>query len=236
MTDEFDIRPDAVRSIAGNIGGLLMQTVAHTRDLARLDVPAAAYGQIGADVATAGGALGEQQTVALQSLLKVVGDIGSRLREVADSADRTDSDIAAGLWGSAGAVRLARSAMDPVPAADPVSAVLSRIHQVGVGQTPSGQFGSPAAFADWLDADPDHQTSVGVIGIYSGGVGRLSDVPGGLHPGDVVFRSHWQLGPDLTGGDRTDLGIVGSDGRLYDNGVPVADGVAELRVDRPLDA
>ncbi|MEO9240563.1 MAG: WXG100 family type VII secretion target, partial [Jatrophihabitantaceae bacterium] len=134
------------------------------------------------------------------------------------------------------------------PASDghSVDSVLGYLDRAGLGQLSShpleaGSFSSPTSLVNWLDTDPDNQTRIGVIGVYSGDSGNLADVPGGLHTGDLVYVARWQL----TGGDgasyasteHTSLGVVGSDGQLYNDGqVSTADwhGVTNLRVYRPL--
>jgi hypothetical protein len=124
-----------------------------------------------------------------------------------------------------------------------VATVLDYMGRVGMGELGSqpieaARFADPSAFADWLDENSDNQTRVGVIGIYSG-TGQLADVPGGVHPGDVVSVSRWQLGgtPGYLPGSDTTVGVIGSDGRLYNHGVISTDywhGVTSLRVYRPL--
>lgn len=257
MSDGFQIDPDAVRSIAGNIGGILMQAITLTRDLQRLTVPPTSYAEIGSAVATGGSALQDQQGQALHSLLEVVADITHEVSTVAATSRQLDSDIAgrldrlnpgsaSSLWTSPTAGQLASTAMadgvQHVGNGHSVDGVLGYMGSIGMGELPThpvdtASFHSPTALADWLDTDPDNQTRLGVIGVYAGNSGNLTDVPGGVHPGDLVYVARWQLnGSDFTAGTDAAVGVVGNDGQLYNNGAISTDwhGVTDLRVYRPL--
>jgi hypothetical protein len=83
-----------------------------------------------------------------------------------------------------------------------------------------------------LDASPDHQAQLGVIGVYSGAARGFGDVPGGVHNGDVVV-----IDPGAGAGDpTTTLGVIANSGQLYNNGLVQPDfgDVATLRVYRPM--
>jgi hypothetical protein len=258
VAEEFEIHPEAVRSAAGNIGGILMQTVTLILDLDRLVVPPTAYAQIGTAVASGDAVLKGQQVTALQSLLKVLQDVNELVKAAADSHQTDDEAVAASLgggsppllghhlWASPAASQLADFAMadgahSTTPDRHSVATVLDYMGRVGMGELgthpiEATRFDTPASFADWLDEDPDNQTRLGVIGIYSGN-GQLNDVPGGVHPGDVVSVTRWQLGLDHVPGSDTTVGVVGTDGRLYNHGAIGTDnwhGVTNLRVYRPL--
>lgn len=254
----FRIDPDAVRTVAGNLGGILMQAISVARDLERLVLAPTAYAQIGNPVATGSSALQDGQIAALRSMLQVLSDIGSEVSIVAAHARVDDSAIAtalhhlhdgpsgSSLWGSATAASLATTVMaggSHPSTGSSVATVLDQLGRNGMGQLAEhpvahGQFSDPKALADWLDTDPDNQTRLGVIGVYAGNTGNLSDVPGGLHPGDLVYVDRWQLsGPALTPSAHAAVGIVGQDGRLYNGGsINTADwaGVTDLRVYRPI--
>ena len=218
----FSIDPDAVRTIAGNLGGILMQAITVSRDLERLVVAPAVYGQIGTAVASGSAALQDGQVSAMGSMMRVLSDISSEIGRIAATTKTMDADIATGLgslhdsassgsgsslWGSATAALLARTAMGggghPATGGS-VEDVLGYLGRTGMGQLAEhpvahGQFRTPTALADWLDADPDNQTRLGLIGVYAGDTGNLADVPGGLHPGDRGLRrplAAVRLGPD----------------------------------------
>ncbi|MDQ2958738.1 MAG: ESX-1 secretion-associated protein [Actinomycetota bacterium] len=254
MSDEFTIDPDAVRSVAGNLGGILMQAITLSRDLERLVVPPISYAQIGSPVATGGAQLQTEQVQALHSMLGVLSDLTHQVSAVAASSQQLDTEIGSGLdrltggglWGSPTAGQLASAAMagSSLPGhGQSVDGVLDYMGRVGMGQLGShpvaaGSFASPTALVDWLDTDPDNQARLGVIGVYAGDSGNLANVPGGVHPGDLVYVSRWQLGgPDFTAGSTATLGVLGSDGQLYNQGaISTSDwhGVTNLRVYRPL--
>ncbi len=253
----FSIDPDAVRNIAGNLGGILMQAISVSRDLERLVVVPTAYAQIGSPVASGSAALQDGQVAAMRSMMQVLSDISSEVSRVSSAARSDDTSVAAGLnslhggsslWGSVTAASLADTAMaggNHPSSGSSVDAVIDQLGRTGMGQlaehpVPHGQFGDPKALADWLDTDPDNQTRLGVIGVYAGDTGNLSDVPGGLHPGDVVYVDRWQLsGASMTPSAQASLGVVGSDGQLYNHGtINTSDwsGVTDLRVYRPIGA
>ncbi|MGI8667549.1 MAG: hypothetical protein ACR2N4_16235 [Jatrophihabitans sp.] len=260
MSDGFQIDPDAVRSVAGNIGGILMQAISMTRDLQRLTLAPASYAQIGTAVATGGEALQAEQVQALHSLLEVLSDLTGEVSAVATSTRELDQQIAAdlawtgastgtSLWSSPLAGHLADTAMagGSQPATgQSVDGVLGYLDRAGMGQLSShpltgGSFDSPTALADWLDTDPDNQTRIGVIGVYAGDSGNLADVPGGAHPGDLVYVARWQLdGTDPSAFSATtvaSVGVLGSDGQLYNQGAISTAGwhdVTDLRIYRPL--
>ena len=259
----YRIDLDAVRTIAGNLGGILLQAISVSRDLERLVVPAASYGRIGTPVATGSSALQTGQVQAMQSMMRVLSDISTEVSAVSTASAELDREIAGGLerlhdgadssrppslWGSVVAGQLAGHAMaggGQPSAGSSVDGLLDTLTGAGMGQlhehpVPPGAFPTPKALADWLDTDPDHQTRLGVIGVYAGNTGNLSDVPGGLHAGDLVYVDRWQLsGPSLTPSAQSSLGVVGDDGRLYNQGaISTAGwtGVTDLRVYRPIGA
>lgn len=261
----FSIDPDAVRALAGNLGGILMQAISAARDLERLVVPPAAYAPIGTAVAAGASALQDGQLAAVRSAMRVLSDISSEVAAVSVRAEAADAAVAgeldrlhggsgsyssssgSSLWGSVTAFSLASTAMaggSHPTAGGSVDAVLDYLGRNGMGQLPHqpvrpGQFDTPRTLVDWLDTDPDNQTRLGVIGVYAGNSGNLADVPGGVHPGDVVYVDRWQLsGPDTAPASLACLGVVGNDGRLYNQGaIGTAGwtGVTDLRVYRPID-
>lgn len=108
--------------------------------------------------------------------------------------------VLAGLWGSGVGTTVAAVAGADAGPGEPrsVSTVVDYLRAAGVGRAgheplPGDAFsGGPAGFGDWLDADPAHQTHVGVIHVYRGDVRALADIPGGVRAGDVVV-----VDPDL---------------------------------------
>ena len=243
-TGQYVVSPEAMRSAVGNIGGIIMQTVNAVLDLEALVLMPTSFAMIGDAVASGNVAMQAQQVAALQSLLKglqAVNDLVKRSADAYDDADRavaqgfggkpTTSQGTASLWSSPAAGQVAATAFtDSVGGAgDPhsVSNVLDYLGKAGLGHDSSaGQFANDSTgFANWLDASPDHQAQVGVIGVYSGVARNLGDIPGGVHAGDVVMVN-------------STIGIAGTGGQLYNHGLLTPDfgALATVRVYRPMPA
>jgi hypothetical protein len=116
-----------------------------------------------------------------------------------------------------------------------VASVVGYLDAAGVAQ-PGVQAPthSPVAFSNWLTDNPDHQTELGVLGVYSGSARGFADIPGGVKPGDLVV-----LDPGSSAADQQSvIGVVGGSGQLYNNGLlqPDFGGVANVQVYRPMSA
>lgn len=249
---QYNVTPEAVRSIVGNVGGIIMQSVNTVLDLERLVVPPTSFATIGTAVASANTSLQTQQVAALRSLLTLMQQVNNLVKQSVDAYDSADQAIAQGYGGQPGttgttptntlfsspnAAAVAGQAMSGSAGgtAQPgsVSNVVGYLTSAGVC-TPNGSVptASPHAFGDWLDASPDNQAGIGVIGVYSGAARGFGDVPGGVLGGDMVI-----IDPGAgANGSGTMLGIIGSSGQLYNNGPvqPVFGDVATLRVYRPI--
>ncbi len=238
---QYTVRPEAMRSAVGNVGGILLQAVTTVLELESLLISPTSFATIGASVAGQNTAMQAQQVTTLRSLLNLLTQINQLVKTSADGYDAADQAVSIGyggqpssasssLWSSPTAGQLATTAMaagtTPGQGND-VGSVLGYMSHAGMGDLSSNQFGSATGFANWLDASPDHQAQAGVIGVYSGTARDLSAVPGGVHSGDVVVVDH----PSTQA-----IGVVGSNGQLY-NGGPIqpdfSDG-AEVRVYRPM--
>ena len=245
-TGQYEVRPEAMRSAVGNIGGIIMQTVNAVLDLEKLVVAPTSFAMIGDAVASCNVAMQAQQVAALQSLLKGLQAVNDLIKKSADAYDEADRAVAQGfggspsagtantasLWSSPAAGLVAAQAFnDSVGAAtgDPgsVGNVLDYLGHAGLGHDSSaGQFAHDSTgFANWLDTSPDHQAQVGVIGVYSGVARTLGDIPGGVHAGDVVVVN-------------SAIGVAGTGGQLYNHGLITPDfgGLAMVRVYRPMPA
>lgn len=245
-TGQYEVRPEAMRSAVGNIGGIIMQTVNAVLDLEKLVVAPTSFAMIGDAVASGNVAMQAQQVAALQSLLKGLQAVNDLIKKSADAYDEADRAVAQGfggspsagtantasLWSSPAAGLVAAQAFnDSVGAAagDPgsVGNVLDYLGHAGLGHDSSaGQFAHDSTgFANWLDTSPDHQAQVGVIGVYSGVARTLGDIPGGVHAGDVVVVN-------------SAIGVAGAGGQLYNHGLITPDfgGLAMVRVYRPMPA
>jgi len=244
---QFQLRPEAVRSAVGNVGGIIMQTITVLLDLERMIVAPTSFATIGSAVASANTSMQTQQVAALRSLLNLLQKVNDDVKRVTDAYDSADQAVATsfggtghptttsvnGLWSSPVASQLAGVAVgDSVGGAgQPHSAdtVLSYLTRAGLTQPPSGvPTSSPHEFTSWLDANSDNQASLGVIGVYSGAARGFMDVPGGIHNGDIVVIDSGAANPMI--------GIIGNTNQLYNNGLlqPSFGDVATLRVYRPV--
>jgi uncharacterized protein YukE len=243
---QYQLGPEAVRSAVGNVGGIIMQTINVLLDLESMVVAPTSFATIGSAVASANTSMQGQQVVALRSLLKLLQDVNNLVKQSADAYDSADQAVSAafggqshpatttsnGLWPSSVASHLAGVAVGDSTGAtgQPHSAatVVDYLTQAGLTQSPQAvPTGSPHEFTSWLDASPDNQASLGVIGVYSGAARGFTDVPGGVHNGDLVVID--------AGADPT-IGIIGNTNQLYNNGLiqPRFGDVATLRVYRPV--
>jgi uncharacterized protein YukE len=246
---QFQLGPEAVRSTAGNVGGIIMQTVTVLLDLERMIVTPTSFATIGSAVASANTSMQAQQVAALRSLLNLLQKVTDDVKKVADAYDSADRSVAAGLggtsqpttttanglWSSPVAAQLAGVAVSNSmgAAGQPHSAdtVLNYLTQAGLTQSPQGvPTSTPHDFTSWLDASSSNQASLGVIGVYSGAARGFTDVPGGIHNGDLVA-----ITPG-SGASDTMIGIIGNSNQLYNNGLlqPQFGDVATLRVYRPV--
>jgi hypothetical protein len=79
-----------------------------------------------------------------------------------------------------------------------------------------------------------HQLDAGVLGVYSGDLASGQTLTGVAHAGDVVVLGPAAGAAGVSGGE---IGIVGSDGQLYNNGpIGTVTGPASVWVYRPISA
>jgi uncharacterized protein YukE len=254
-TGQYDVRPEAIRSTVGNVGGIIVQAVNTVLDLESTVVAPTSFATIGSAVASANTEMQGQQVAAMRSLLTLLQQVNAQVKQSADDYDSADAAVAAGyggqtggagtatqtrtgLWSSPAGAQLASYAIGDSTgnSGQPHSAgnVVGYLMGVGLGQQGGADAptGSAGEFTAWLDASPDHQADLGVIGVYSGVARSLGDVPGGVHNGDMVI-----IDPGSgASGTNTVLGIIGNSNQLYNNGLVQPDfgGVATLRVYRPM--
>lgn len=251
-TGQFELRPEAVRATVGNVGGIIMQTITVLMDLEAMVVAPTSFATIGDAVASANTAMQGQQVAALRSLLNLLQEVNDHVKQTADAYDSTDRSVARGFGGSATAPGAAPTGLWSSPvgaqlagvavgdsvggAGQPHSAdtVVGYLARAGLGHADPGSVptSTPHEFTSWLDASPDNQAQLGVIGVYSGAARGFSDVPGGVHNGDLVVIDP---GSGPSGSDLT-IGIIGNSNQLYNNGLlqPRFGDVATLRVYRPM--
>ena len=143
------------------------------------------------------------------------------------------------IWGSSHASELATLAInDSAGAHGEPSSVGNVLRYLGdaqfgrLGDHPitDTRFHGVADFNDWLAGDADNQARVGLIEVYAGTARTFSDVPGGVHSGDVVV-----VEPLLFSDRQPVIGVAGDGGRLYNHGLLDAriSGLAKVSVYRP---
>ncbi|HEY4453540.1 MAG TPA: FecR/PupR family sigma factor regulator [Pseudonocardiaceae bacterium] len=249
---QYVVAPEAVRSSVGNVGGLIMQAVNTVMELETMIVPPTSFATIGSAVASANTTMQAQQITALKNLLNLMTQVNNLVQRSVEGYDSADQAVAAsyggntpttsgnGIFAGGAANTLATSAVAGSVGGPgtphSVSTVLGYLNQAGLtsGGPTGAPTGSPAAFANWLDASPDHQAALGVLGTYSGAARGFGDIPGGVQNGDMVV-----INPGASATDQsTMLGIVANNGQLYNNGLiqPNFGGLANLQVYRPMSA
>ncbi|GAA3521340.1 hypothetical protein GCM10022220_72810 [Actinocatenispora rupis] len=244
MDGQYEARPEAMRAAVGNVSGILVQAITTLLDLESLLVDPASFAQLGGAVATANTELQGEQIRALRSLLDLLRDTNDSVHRSANDYDEADRNLATSygggtspLWHSTSAADLAGFAVTD-SAGSPgtphsVGTVLDYLARTGMGElayrpVPADGFADAGGFADWLDADPEHQSRLGVIGVYSGESRGLADVPA-IQRGDVVVAGSLGDGQSL-------IGVAGGDGQLYNHG-PVGPDLpygSRIRVYRPV--
>lgn len=239
-SDQYVVRPEAVRSTVGNVGGIIVSAMNVVLDLESLIVAPTSFATIGATVAGQNTAMQGHQVGSLQLLLKLLQDVNSLVKQCVDDYDSADQKVAASfggsspapaagspLWSSPLAPQLATYASNDSAGApgEPhaLGNVLDYMSHVGLATPPGVTFHDADGFANWLDASPSNQAHAGLIGIYSGTVRTLTDVPGGVHGGDIVVSGQA-------------IGVVDADGQLVNHGLVGAPHDATVRVYRPTPA
>lgn len=244
---QYTVSPEAVRSVVGNVGGIIMQTMNTVLDLEKMVVAPTSFATIGSAVASANTQLQTQQLTAMRSLLSLLQQVNDLVKQSVDDYDSADQAVASGfgagqgatpatqtgLFSSSAGAQVAAQAVGagtgPSTQPDSVGNVVGYLTAAGVGSAAGVPTTNPHDFVSWLDADPQHQAGLGVIGVYSGTARGLGDVPGGVHPGDLVV-----VDPGSSG-DAT-LGVVGNSGGIHNAGLVQPDfgAAATLRVYRPI--
>ncbi|MFB9687806.1 WXG100 family type VII secretion target [Amycolatopsis plumensis] len=252
MAGEYRAEPEAMRSAVGNVGGILAHGINAVADLERLVVPPMSFATFGSAVAAANAALHSGQITAVRTLLQLLQQINGLVKASADAYQAADQDVASGyggghapsgtassIWGSSHASELATLAINDSAGAhgepSSVGNVLrylgdARLGRLGDHPITDTRFHGVADFNDWLAGDADNQARVGLIEVYAGTARTFSDVPGGVHSGDVVV-----VEPLLFSDRQPVIGVAGDGGRLYNHGLLDArtGGLAKVSVYRP---
>jgi hypothetical protein len=252
MAGEYRAEPEAMRSAVGNVGGIIAHGINAVADLERLVVQPMSFATFGSAVAAANAALHSGQITAVRTLLQLLQQVNGLVKASADAYQAADRDVATGyggghaptstassIWGSSHASELATLAINDSAGAhgepSSVGNVLrylgdARLGRLGDHPITDTRFHGVADFNDWLAGDADNQARVGLIEVYAGTARTFSDVPGGVHSGDVVV-----VEPLLFSDRRPVIGVAGDGGRLYNHGLLDArtGGLARVSVYRP---
>ena len=252
MAGEYRAEPEAMRSAVGNVGGIIAHGINAVADLERLVVQPMSFATFGSAVAAANTALHSGQITAVRTLLQLLQQVNGLVKASADAYQAADQDVASGyggghapagtassIWGSSHASELATLAINDSAGAhgepSSVGNVLrylgdARLGRLGDHPITDTRFHGVADFNDWLAGDADNQARVGLIEVYAGTARTFSDVPGGVHSGDVVV-----VEPLLFSDRQPVIGVAGDGGRLYNHGLLDArtGGLAKVSVYRP---
>ncbi|EOD64738.1 WXG100 family type VII secretion target [Amycolatopsis vancoresmycina] len=252
MAGEYRAEPEAMRSAVGNVGGIIAHGINAVADLERLVVQPMSFATFGSAVAAANAALHSSQITAVRTLLQLLQQVNGLVKASADAYQAADRDAAAGyggghapastassIWGSPHASELATLAINDSAGAhgepSSVGNVLrylgdARLGRLGDHPITDTRFHGVADFNDWLAGDADNQARVGLIEVYAGTARTFSDVPGGVHSGDVVV-----VEPLMFSDRQPVIGVAGDGGRLYNHGLLDAriGGLAKVSVYRP---
>ncbi len=254
MAGEYRAEPEAMRSAVGNVGGIIAHGINAVADLERLIVQPTSFATFGSAVAAANAALHSGQITAVRTLLQLLQQINGLVKASADAYQAADQDVATGygggtatggatppasIWGNSHASELATLAInDSAGAHGEPSSVGNVLRYLGdadlgkLGDHPitDTRFHGVADFNDWLAGDADNQARMGLIEVYAGTARTFSDVPGGVHSGDVVV-----VEPLLFSDRQPVIGVAGDGGRLYNHGLLDAriSGLAKVSVYRP---
>jgi hypothetical protein len=245
--------PEAMRSAAGHVGGLVMQASGTLQDFEQPTLDPDSFASIGSSVSSADATLHDQQVSALSSVLSLLlQGVTSRVEQSADDLEKADAAQASGpaaarerplTWSSPASATLASQAAKDggtggVSTPHRAESIVGYLAEAGRGRQGQDVHGRPLSIpvgsagdlAAWLEDSPDHQAQLGVIAVYAGAARGLSDTPARLRPGDLVCIAP---GADATDQDVI-VGVAGDDGRLYNHGLlsPDFGGLAEVRVYR----
>ncbi|MCW3815929.1 hypothetical protein ONA91_15910 [Micromonospora sp. DR5-3] len=241
----YNVRPDAVRGVVGNVVGILLQVYSTVMELERLTLAPTSFAKLGSPVASANIAMQGQLVSTMRTLLQLLQETNDLVHRSANDYDAADQAVAAALGGG---LNSAGESTGPAPSAalagyaindsagaagEPgsVGNVLdylsrARLGELSVQPLTDVTFRDARDFADWLDSSPANQERVGLLAVYSGS-GR--DVSGLVHPGDVVVVQPFaaDAGPVI--------GVAGANGQLYNHGaVGSAAAFGRVRVYRPM--
>ncbi|HKN55351.1 MAG TPA: WXG100 family type VII secretion target [Amycolatopsis sp.] len=232
MAGEHRTEPEAMRSVVGNVGGIITHGINTVADLERLILQPMSFAALGSAVATASAALHSGQVCAVRTLLRLLQEINGLIKTTADETGAGTTSTAS-IWGNSPGSELATLAInDSAGAAGEPSSVGNVLRYLDIARLcrhpiTAARFTGVADFNDWLTADAGNQARIGLIEVYAGTARTFGDVPGGVLNGDVVVVKPASGCPAV-------IGIAG-DGRLYNHGPvdPGLPGPVKVNVYRP---
>jgi uncharacterized protein YukE len=250
----YQVQPEAVRAIVGRVSSILMQIYSTVQAIERLVLPPSAFATIGSPVASANTTAQSQVAQTLRSLLSVLQQTNSSVNQAANGYTTTDQQVAQSLNGQPTAATAGSNPVLSPPVTTPVTTPVTIPVATGtpgsvgtvvnyLATTRGGSVqtappvgvtsGSPVDFVRWLNTT-GHQLDAGVVTVYSGDLASGQTLSGVAHPGDVVVLQPAAGMPGSGGGE---IGVVGADGQLYNNGpIGTATGPASAWVYRPMNA
>ncbi|GAB3147943.1 hypothetical protein GCM10027290_31900 [Micromonospora sonneratiae] len=244
----YNVRPDAVRGVVGNVVGILLQVYSTVMELEALTLAPTKFAKIGSPVASANIAMQGQLVGTMRTLLQLLQEVNDLVHRSANDYEAADRAVAAALGGRVGELAgPVTSGGEPAGAAlagyaindsagangEPgsVGNVLDYLTHARLGDLANRPltevtFTDARDFADWLDRSPANQERVGLLAVYSGS-GR--DVSGVVNTGDVVVVQPY------VGDSGPVIGVAGANGQLYNHGaVGSAAQFGRVRVYRPM--
>lgn len=94
---DFEVRPDGVAKVAGNISGLLVEAKGVVDALAAAQVPASAFADIGSSLASVNGRLHNEITGALSRMCAVWQAVNQLTQNDASTYRRIDGEVGAAV-------------------------------------------------------------------------------------------------------------------------------------------
>ncbi len=95
----YNVRPDAVRGVVGNVVGILLQVYSTVTELERLTVTPTSFAKLGSPVASANIAMQGQIVGTMQTLLQVLQEVNDLVHRSANDYEAADQAVAAALGG-----------------------------------------------------------------------------------------------------------------------------------------
>lgn len=156
---EFEIHPEELRSVVGNMTGILLNLYSVVQEMTGTSLTGSTFAVIGAPVAAADVAMKAEQATTLLSLLRLLKQINDGVNQVVQAYTRHDEHVATSFGGNPGT---SSSRYAPIP---------------------DWAYSNPNQYASWLSRSSD--TGIGMVNVYSANA-VPSSVHGRLMPGDVM--------------------------------------------------